>query len=420
MKRILYLHAGAEMYGADKVLLELIKGLDSKEFEAHVILPNDGVLVEALRQVGAKVSVLDYPILRRKYFNPKGIADYIRSYNFYAKQIALYAREHSIDMVHNNTAAVLEGIYLKRKLKLPLIWHVHEIIVKPKAISDFINMLMGRYADKIVTVSQAVANHIKQSPFIKDSQVEVIYNGVDNAVYYPMDASSIREKFDIAQDALVIGMIGRVNAIKGQNDFIEAVEPLLEKNEQAVAFLAGGVFPGEEWRLEELDKRIASSSVVSQIHRIDYYDKTSELYNMFDIFVLPSIKPDSLPTVVLEAMACSKPVVGYNNGGIAEMVVDDKSGCLVKPNRPQELSNAISLLLDSSEKREKFGRVGYQRQKELFSLESYIKNFSELYKTDRKDWTTLTTLAGVIIVLTMVITEINDLFNAVRTMFQLY
>ena len=385
MKRILYLHAGAEMYGADKILLELIKGLDSKEFEAHVILPNDGVLVEALRQVGAKVSVLDYPILRRKYFNPKGIADYIRSYNFYAKQIALYAREHSIDMVHNNTAAVLEGIYLKRKLKLPLIWHVHEIIVKPKAISDFINMLMGRYADKIVTVSQAVANHIKQSPFIKDSQVEVIYNGVDNTVYYPMDASSIREKFDIAQDALVIGMIGRVNAIKGQNDFIEAVEPLLEKNEQAVAFLAGGVFPGEEWRLEELDKRIASSSVVSQIHRIDYYDKTSELYNMFDIFVLPSIKPDSLPTVVLEAMACSKPVVGYNNGGIAEMVVDDKSGCLVKPNRPQELSNAISLLLDSSEKREKFGRVGYQRQKELFSLESYIKNFSELYKTDRKD-----------------------------------
>ena len=385
MKRILYLHAGAEMYGADKVLLELIKGLDCQEFEAHVILPNDGVLVEALRQVGAQVSVLDYPILRRKYFNLKGIADYIRSYNFYAKQIALYAREHSIDMVHNNTAAVLEGIYLKRKLKLPLIWHVHEIIVKPKAISDFINMLMGRYADKIVTVSQAVANHIKQSPFIKDSQVEVIYNGVDNAVYYPMDASSIREKFDIAQDALVIGMIGRVNAIKGQNDFIEAVEPLLEKNEQVVAFLAGGVFPGEEWRLEELDKRIASSSVVSQIHRIDYYDKTSELYNMFDIFVLPSIKPDSLPTVVLEAMACSKPVVGYNNGGIAEMVVDDKSGCLVKPNRPQELSNAISLLLDSSEKREKFGRVGYQRQKELFSLESYIKNFSELYKTDRKD-----------------------------------
>ena len=76
MQKILYLHAGAEMYGADKVLLELIKGLDKDLFEAHVILPNDGVLVSALEAVGAKVSVLAYPILRRKYFNPKGIFEY--------------------------------------------------------------------------------------------------------------------------------------------------------------------------------------------------------------------------------------------------------------------------------------------------------------------------------------------------------
>ena len=48
MQKILYLHAGAEMYGADKVLLELIKGLNKDEFEVHVILPNDGVLVGAL------------------------------------------------------------------------------------------------------------------------------------------------------------------------------------------------------------------------------------------------------------------------------------------------------------------------------------------------------------------------------------
>ena len=47
MQKILYLHAGAEMYGADKVLLELIKGLNKDEFEAHVILPNDGVLAGA-------------------------------------------------------------------------------------------------------------------------------------------------------------------------------------------------------------------------------------------------------------------------------------------------------------------------------------------------------------------------------------
>lgn len=385
MKRILYLHAGAEMYGADKVLLELIKGLDRQEFEAHVIPPNDGVLVEALRQVGAQVSVLDYPILRRKYFNPKGILEYLKSYRRYSQKIAQYVRGNGIDLVHNNTTAVLEGVYLKRKVKLPLIWHVHEIIVKPKAISDFINFLMGRYADKIVTVSQAVASHVNQSPFIKEDQVQVIYNGVDNAVYHPMQASTVRERFAIPEESLVIGMVGRVNAWKGQGDFLEAVTPILEQNPNFIAFLAGSAFSGEEWRVEELESTIAKSSVASQIKRVDYYEHTTELYNMFDIFVLPSTNPDPLPTVVLEAMACGKPVVGYRHGGVCEMVDEGTNGLLVTPNQPAELSKAIQELADNTEKREQFGKASVQRQKALFSLQSYIRNFSELYKTDRKD-----------------------------------
>ena len=355
MQKILYLHAGAEMYGADKVLLELIKGLNKDEFEAHVILPNDGVLAGALESVGAKVKVIDYPILRRKYFNPKGILEYFGSYNRYSKKIAEYAKENGITLLHNNTTAVLEGIYLKRKLKLPLIWHVHEIIVKPKAISDFINFLMGRYADTIVTVSNAVANHVKQSRFVKNNQVQVIYNGVDNTVY-------------------------RVNAWKGQGDVLEAVTPILKANPKAVAFLAGSAFEGEEWRVDELEKAISDLPVARQIKRIDYYSKTTELYNMFDIFVLPSTNPDPLPTVVLESMACGKPVVGYRHGGVCEMVKEGVNGLLATPNQPAELSKAIQELVEKTEKREQFGKASVKRQKELFSLQSYIRNFSELYK----------------------------------------
>ena len=361
MQKILYLHAGAEMYGADKVLLELIKGLNKDEFETHVILPNAGVLVGALENVGAKVKVIDYPILRRKYFNPKGILEYFGSYNRYSKQIAEYAKENGITLIHNNTTAVLEGIYLKRKLNLPLIWHVHEIIVKPKAIS-------------------AVANHVKKSRFVKNDQVQVIYNGVDNAVYHEMDATAVRDQFGIAQDALVIGMIGRVNAWKGQGDFLEAVTPILKANPKAVAFLAGSAFEGEEWRVDELEKTISDSPVARQIKRIDYYSKTTELYNMFDIFVLPSTNPDPLPTVVLESMACGKPVVGYRHGGVCEMVKEGENGLLATPNQPAELSKAIQELADNTEKREQFGKASVQRQKELFSLQSYIRNFSELYR----------------------------------------
>ncbi|MBZ5718515.1 hypothetical protein LAZ26_12845, partial [Haemophilus influenzae] len=82
----------------------------------------------------------------------------------------------------------------------------------------------------------------------KDDQISVIYNGVDNKVYYQSDARSVRERFDIDEEALVIGMVGRVNAWKGQGDFLEAVAPILEQNPKAIAFIAGSAFEGEEWR----------------------------------------------------------------------------------------------------------------------------------------------------------------------------
>lgn len=380
MKRILYLHAGAEMYGADKVLLELIKRLDQTEFEAHVILPNDGVLVEALRQVGAQVEVIPYPILRRKYFNPKGIFDYAISYRKFSKQLLEYAKKHQIDLIHNNTTAVLEGIYLKKKLGIPLIWHVHEIIVKPKQISDFINYLMGRYADQIITVSQAVANHVLTSSAIAPEQVQVIYNGVDNSIYQPMDTTKIREHFGIANDQTVIGMIGRVNAWKGQGDFLEAVLPLLQEDPKRVAFLAGSAFEGEEWRVQELDETIAQSDYANQIKRIDYYDRPQELYNLFDLFVLPSTNPDPLPTVVLEAMASGKPVVGYRHGGVCEMVAEGENGLLAQPGNPALLSETMKEILENPEKLEAFGKASLKRQLEQFSLQSYIENFSTVYQ----------------------------------------
>lgn len=380
MKRILYLHAGAEMYGADKVLLDLINGLDKNKFEPHVILPNDGVLVDELKKIGVRVEVIDYPILRRKFFNVKGIIQYIRSYRKHSKLIVDYVKKNKIDLIHNNTTAVLQGIYVKKKCHIPLVWHVHEIIVRPKSVSLFIQFLLNRFSDKIVAVSDSVAQHITMSKLVSRNKVITIYNGVDNTVFFDMnDYKLIREKFNISSNDIVVGMIGRINSWKGQNDFLTAMLPILNKNKNVVAFMAGSAFEGEEWRVKELDERINSSQYANRILRIDYYKNTNELYNLFDVFVLPSTNPDPLPTVVLEAMACGKPVVGYKHGGVCEMVVDNVNGLLSKPNDINKLSENISFLINDREKINEFGKMSIARQKELFSLESYIHNFEGLY-----------------------------------------
>lgn len=388
MKRILYLHAGAELYGADKVLRDLIKGLDKIEFEAHVILPSDGPLVEELRKVGAKVSILNYPILRRKYFNFKGIIDYATSYINYAKKLVKYSKDNHIDIIHNNTTAVLEGIYIKRKLDIPLIWHVHEIIVKPKFISDFINILMGRYADRVITVSNAVLSHVKKSRFISDDQIKVIYNGVDSDFYKELsqsDKQRIRDTFGIPSNAKVVGMIGRVNAWKGQKDLLVSVEPLLAKYPDLYIVLVGGVFAGEEWRMNELQEQIKLSSYSERIILKDFQKDTVSIYNLLDIFVLPSTNPDPLPTVVLEAMATAKPVVGYAHGGVCEMVKDGYNGLLAEVRSPEDLSHKIDILLKDNRLKKEMSMHSRQRLVKQFSMRAYIQSFSDEYKKCLKD-----------------------------------
>ena len=92
---------------------------------------------------------------------------------------------------------------------------------------------------------------------------------------------------------------------------------------------------------------------------------------MFDIFVLPSTNPDPLPTVVLESMACGKPVVGYRHGGVCEMVKEGENGLLATPNEPTGLSKAIQELAENTEKREQFGRPLSNAKKNSFITKLY-------------------------------------------------
>lgn len=383
MINVLYLHAGAEMYGADKVLLDLIKGLDKTKFTPYVVLPCDGELVEELQAIGVEVFIIDYPILRRKYFNPKGILNYFRSYFSKSNEIAEFAKKHNISLIHNNTTAVLEGMYVSHKLNIPLLWHVHEIIVSPKFIYKFISFFLAKRADKIVAVSNAVKDSYLKSGFFKtDKYIQTIYNGVDSHKYHPLPRKQIEEykvELNIPVDSQIIGMIGRINAWKGQGDFLDAVAPLLEENKNLYAIIVGGVFDGEEWRLEQLKEKIASLKHHKRILLLDFQKDTVKLYNLFDIFVLPSTNPDPLPTVVLEAMACGKPVIGYAHGGITEMVTDN--GLLVEVKNSQLLRNAIQGLLSNPEKLNELSSKSVNRQNVYFSLDAYIQNFERIYSS---------------------------------------
>lgn len=379
MKKILYLHAGAELYGADIVLLELLKNLDKDKFEPYVVLPCNGPLVDKFRENGICVKVIDYPILRRKYFNPIGILNYIKDYFKYSKKINNIVKETGIDIIHTNTAAVLEGIYIKIKSKKPLVWHIHEIIVNPKFMHKILSFLIAKNADEVITVSKAVKKHIEDTGYFK-KEVKVIYNGINNDIFNTKNKTDyIREEFNIPETAEIVGMIGRINAWKGQKDFLQAMEVVLDKNSNVYAMLVGGVFDGEEWRIDEIKDIIHKMKHKDRVIFSDYRMDTKNIYCLYDILVLPSINPDPLPTVVLEAMGSGKPIVGYRHGGICEMVKENYNGLLVAPRDTNDLAKNIDYLLKNYEIRKMMSINSRKRQEEMFSIKSYIESFSKLY-----------------------------------------
>ena len=379
MKNILYLHAGAEMYGADKILLELVSGLDKTEFHPIVVLPNDGILREKMQENEIEVHIVEYPILRRKYFNPKGIAEYAAAYFSRSKEIVKLLKGRRIDIIHVNTTAVLEGIYLKKRLNSKLVWHVHEIILHPKVIYKFLSMLIGKYADKTVAVSKAVKRHLLESGYIKDSQVEVVYNGVDSNRFSPnVDNEYLYEEWNIPKNAIKVGMIGRVNAWKGQGDFLEATKGLLKKYPNLYLFIIGSAFKGEEWRVNELKKKISDIPENERIVFSEFRTDAPAIHSFFDIFVLPSTNPDPLPTVVLEAMSSGTPVFGYRHGGVTEMNVDGVTGLLAEVNNPKDLETRIDQMINSNYRA--YGQAARDRILRNFSEDSFISNFSKIYK----------------------------------------
>lgn len=381
-KRILYLHSGAELYGADNILYEILKGIDKNKYEIYVLLPCDGPLVEKIQNLGINVEILDYPIIRRKYFNIKGIFDYIINYFKYNSRINSFIKKNEIDIVHVNTLAVLQGIGLRKK-RCKIIYHIHEMINEPKLLFKIIYYLICRYSHKVIVVSNAVEKHIHSITKKKFNNVVVIHNGINIDKYVSDgDCISLYNELNIPENSIVVGMIGRINNIKGQDHFIKSLVPIIENNKDIYGVMVGGTFDGQEWRKEKLVELISSYSnnLSDHFKIVDFRNDVNLFYKLFDLFVLPSVKYDSFPTVVLEAMASSLPIVAYKQGGVVEMVEDGINGFLVEWKNIDELSKIIKHTLSNPDIINDMSKHSLRIMREKFSLDVFLYNIEKVYE----------------------------------------
>lgn len=371
---ILFLHSSSDLYGASKILVAVTELCKEKSHKITVVLSEKGVLSDKLTELGIEVIILDLGILRRQYLNIGGLANRIATIYKAYKALLQICKTQQVDLIYSNTTGVVVGVFVASKLNIPHIWHVHEIIKKPFVLFRLLSVLLNKKINRSIVVSQAVKNH--WTKYVADAKITVLYNGVDYWLFEDSN-STFRAEQQIPNDAVVIGMMGRVHFWKGQ-DYFFRIAGQLHKQFPTLYFLSvGDAFGGYEYLYDELNEIIAEENIQQVVKQVHYRTDIVNIYNAIDIFVLPSLLPDPAPAVVTEAMACGKPVVVTNQGGAVEMIEDGISGIIIPINEAHTAANQIAPLVMNEVMRKAMGNNAKMRIHQHFSRANFNQQIIE-------------------------------------------
>jgi glycosyltransferase involved in cell wall biosynthesis len=382
MINILFIHQSAELYGSDKTLLLLLSKLDKTIFNPIVVLPSEGPLKDELEKEEIKVSIAPVLKLFRKMFSPNNIFLFSKDIKKGISILDELHKEYKFDLVYSNTLAVLLGFIYAKKRKIKHVWHVHEIIESPKVFKKIFRKILGS-SDNIKIVYNSIATQFFWNLNPKNiAKTQVIWNGseIPEKIISNQEIVEIREKmFHSNEKDIVIALVGRISRWKGQLVLLKAFYDLSKVQENIKLVFIGSPPPNQEGFLESLHQQIEKFKISQKVIIIPFQDKITAIWQSIDIAVIPSSEPEPFGLVAVEAMLAKKPVIGSNHGGLTEILIDNETGFLVKPNNEKALSEALLKLIENPELRNSFGEKGYQRAIKEFSADKYVQSFENLF-----------------------------------------
>lgn len=234
-----------------------------------------------------------------------------------------------------------------------------------------------RCLHKGIAVSKAVKYAWIKRTRIQDRKISVIYNGIDlNLFPSAENTNGLHEEFGISNDERVICVPARLHPMKGHKILLDSIKNHLKKDEKT-KFL----FIGDGPLRPQIEADIEKNKLHQKIKLLGFRKDVRKIMAMSDLVVLPSISLEALPYVLIEAMACSKPVVATNFSGIPEIVHDQVTGLLVPRHDPQGLAQAIESILNDETKALQMGHEGRKRVEDLFTQERMIRETFKVYDT---------------------------------------
>lgn len=381
MKNVLIVNQSAELYGADKAILELIHNFP-ENYNPIVVLHEDGPLKEILLKKGIQVIHTSVIKVKRGILKP---AFFLKLPVTILNSILRIKKElngKKIHLVHSNATSVFIGAFYSYFFRIPHLWHVHEIIEKPKRVALVYPKIIHFFADKIIFNSVATSNHFTSIYPKINRKSSIIYNGQERNVAKSSAAVIHKMKTSFGSDVenkLIIGLIGRISQLKGQDLLLDAYRILLKKNEAIHLVFIGSVVKGKEGYLNTMLHKIKTNDLQQRVSFVDFQENIWPYYDAMDIVVVPSTEKESFGLVATEAMLSKKPVVAANHGGLIEIVVPNETGLLFEANNTVALADQLQFLINHPELLPEFGKNGHHRVTTFFSTKKFVQHFKEQY-----------------------------------------
>ena len=302
-----------------------------------------------------------------------------------ARRLARLIDTEAIDLVHAHSrrdyvVAVLGAALARRRPRLILHAHMLRPLGEPPRAA-------GRFfawgTDAVVAVSGAVCDHLCQTHSFPPALVHFIPNGIalekfarPGSAEYLRQRQEAREAWGIPEEAVVVGMVGRLDA-KGQAAALEAVAALGQSNVWCV-FLGSEGEPGAQ---ADLEARAARTSWSERLILTGPSTEIPGLLPGLDLLLhLPA--DEAFGLALAEAMAAGLPTIATDIGGCREVVRAGRTGVLVPLGNPAALQNALGEMLDPKQgetRRAALGREGRAVAEAALSRDTQIDQIESLY-----------------------------------------
>jgi D-inositol-3-phosphate glycosyltransferase len=236
-------------------------------------------------------------------------------------------------------------------------------------------------ADMLIASTDLEAKELIELYDADPARVEVVHPGVDLDLFRPGDQSLSRAALGIAQDAVVLAFVGRIQPLKAPDVLLRAAARLRELDPDVAATLTVVIVGGNSGSGLDLAALAGQLGLGASVRFLPPQrgDALADVYRAADIVAVPSYN-ESFGLVAVESMACGTPVVATRAGGIPEAISDGETGLLVPPHDEEALAQAIVRLLRDPELRQRIGSAGQQRVANEFSVDRMVERTLSVYE----------------------------------------